>query len=106
MFALPHAQTHAAVLPHALAYNAPAVPNAVKRLQGAMRTDDPAAALFDLGVDVGANMALRDLGMPEDGIDQAVENTLKNPYWNPRPLEREGIRQTIAAAWAGQRPGS
>lgn len=103
-FALPHAQTHTAVLPHALAYNAPAAPDAVKRLQGALNRDDPAAALYDLGVSVGANMALRDFGMPEDGIDQAVESTLKNPYWNPRPLEREGIRQVIAAAWAGRRP--
>ena len=52
-----------------------------------------------------ATGALRDLGMPEDGIDRATDIALKNPYWNPRPLERDGIRALIAAAWAGDEPG-
>ena len=42
--------------------------------------------------------------MPESGIDKATEIALANPYWNPRPLERAGIRGLIARAWAGEEP--
>ena len=30
--------------------------------------------------------------MPEDGIDTATERAFANPYWNPRPLERDAVR--------------
>ena len=100
----PHAETHTIVLPHALSYNAPAVAPAMARLSKATQSDAPAAALFDLAERGGAPLALKDLGMPEDGIDRAVEITLQNPYWNPRPLEEDGIREIIRAAWEGRRP--
>lgn len=103
-FDLPHAETHTIVLPHALSYNAPAVAPAMARLAKATRSDTPAAALFDLAEKGGAPLALKDLGMPEDGIDRVVEITLDNPYWNPRPLEEDGIRAIIRAAWEGRRP--
>ncbi len=103
-FDLPHAETHTIVLPQALAYNAPAVPEAMDRLRQAMETDTPAAALFDLAERVGAQTALKDLGMPEEGISKAVDITFTNPYWNPRDLERDAIHDVIAAAWSGQRP--
>ncbi|MEP2990328.1 MAG: maleylacetate reductase [Parasphingorhabdus sp.] len=103
-FNLPHAETHTIVLPHALAYNAPAAVEAMTALRRATNSETPAAAFYDLAKSGGAPTALRDLGMPEDGIDQAVEITLANPYWNPRPLEREGVGEIIRAAWAGDRP--
>lgn len=103
-FGLPHAETHTIVLPNALSYNAPAAKDAMIILRRAMATDTPAAALYDLAKSGGATMSLSELGMSDDGIDQAVETTLANPYWNPRPLEKEGIRQIIQAAWAGERP--
>ena len=103
-FELPHAETHTIILPHALAYNAPAAPDAIKRLRQALGADDPATALYDLAGAVGAARALRDLGMPEGGIDRAVDLALANPYWNPRPLERDGIRNLLKRAWAGEPP--
>lgn len=105
-FDLPHAETHTAVLPHALAYNAPAVPEAMAILERALESAQPAAALFDLGERIGAKMALKDFGMPEEGIEKALRLTLENPYWNPRPLEPAAVRDTIAAAWAGLRPAA
>ncbi len=42
--------------------------------------------------------------MPEDGIDRAVEMTMKDPYWNPRPIEEAGLRALLARAYAGERP--
>lgn len=103
-FDLPHAETHTIVLPHALAYNAPAVPNALAAVGRALGTEDAALGIFELSGRVGAPRALRDLGMPEDGIDKAADMALANPYWNPRPLERRGIRELISRAWAGEEP--
>ncbi len=105
-FDLPHAETHTAILPHALAYNAPAVPQAMDSLRRATASETPAAALYDIARNAGAPTALKDLGMPEDGIERAVEITLENPYFNPRPLEHGALRQTLSAAWAGERPAA
>lgn len=103
-FDLPHAETHTIVLPHALAYNAPAVPDAMRALTRALATNDPPAALYALAVEVGAATALRDIGMPEDGIETATRITLANPYWNPRPIEADRIQALLSDAWAGNRP--
>jgi maleylacetate reductase len=105
-FNLPHAETHTIVLPHALAYNAAAAPEAVAALARSLGGSDPSLSLFELAGRLGAPRALREIGMPEDGIERASELALKNPYWNPRPLEREGIRTLIARAWAGEPPQS
>jgi maleylacetate reductase len=103
-FDLPHAETHTAVLPHALAYNAPSIPEVMKELADVLGTSDPARALYDLAGSVGACHALKDLGMPGGGIDEATNRALSNPYWNPRPLEREAVRDLIARAYAGHPP--
>lgn len=103
-FNLPHSETHTAVLPHAVAYNATVEPDAMRRIAGAIGKKDAATGLFDLASGLGARMALRDLGMPESGIEEAADLTLQNPYWNPRPLEKDAIRALLRAAWSGQRP--
>ena len=103
-FDLPHAQTHTAVLPHAVAYNAPAAPAAMQRVARALGVADAATGLYDLAAGLGARMALRDLGMPEAGIDQATDFALQNQYFNPRPLEKEALRALVRDAWAGVRP--
>jgi maleylacetate reductase len=105
-FDLPHSETHAIVLPHVVAYNAAAAPDAMARLCLALGAEDPALGLFELGRRIGAPRALRDLGMPEEGIERATDLALANPYWNPRPLEREAIRNLIADAWSGAPPRS
>jgi alcohol dehydrogenase class IV len=51
-----------------------------------------------------AKLALRDIGMPESGIDKAADLAVTNAYWNPRALERNAIRDLIARAWAGEPP--
>jgi maleylacetate reductase len=103
-FDLPHAETHTIVLPHALAYNAPSIPKAVETVARALAVDDAPKGIFELSKKVGAPRSLKDLGMPENGIDEAADLALSNPYWNPRPLERQGIRNLIARAWAGEEP--
>jgi alcohol dehydrogenase class IV len=105
MFDLPHAETHTAVLPHAVAYNRDAAPRAMQTIAASLQVSDPALGLYELARSLGATMALRDLGMPRAGIAQATDSALANPYWNPRPLEREGIQKLLTSAWEGARPG-
>lgn len=102
-FDLPHAETHTILLPHALAYNAPAIPRVTEKLAAVLGAD-PSGALFDLARAIGAPAALSQIGMPEDGIGRAVESAFANPYWNPRPLEKAAITALIGRAFSGQRP--
>lgn len=103
-FDLPHAETHTVILSHAIAYNAASAPVAMKRIARALDADEAATGVHDLARRLGAPRALRDLGMPESGIDQAAEIATRNPYPNPRPIERNAIRGLIARAWAGEAP--
>ena len=50
------------------------------RLCRALGAEDPALGLFELGRRIGGPRALRDLGMPHEGIDRATELALANPY--------------------------
>ena len=104
MFNLPHAPMHTAVLPHAVAYNASSTPEAMARVAKALGGDDAATGLFDLASGLGAQMALKSMGMPKDGIDEAVDQAMSNAYWNPKPLAKEGLRQLLADAYEGVRP--
>src|SRR5215469_11356282 len=105
-FDLPHAETHTIVLSHALAYNAPAVPDAMARISRAIGGADAARGIYDLARRLQTKLALRDIGMPEAGIERAADLAVTNAYWNPRPLERGAIRDLIARAWAGEPPGA
>ncbi len=104
LFDLPHAETHTAVLPHAVAYNREAAPEAMKAIARALGRQEPASGLYDLAASLGATMALRELGMPHAGIVEATELSLANPYWNPRALERAGIESLLTSAYEGARP--
>lgn len=102
-FDMPHAETHAVLLPHTAAYNQ----------QAASAELAPAAALFggtlggglwDFARSIGAPMTLRELGLKEADLDRAAELAVKNPYWNPRPIEQGALRALLGRAWAGDRP--
>lgn len=103
LFDLPHAETHTIVLPHVLQFNAPAIPDAMARLGRAMNTDDPVRVLVELERSLQVPMALRDLGMPEEGIGRAVAQAAANPYSNPRPVDAASLTELIERAWAGGR---
>ena len=108
-FDLPHAEVHTVVLPHALAYNAPAAGEALARVTRALAnagrpaTSAPRGA-FDLAKAHGAPTALRDIGMPANGLDRAADLAVQTPYPNPRPLERAAIRELLQRAYEGARP--
>lgn len=103
-FNLPHAETHTIVLPHAAAYNAQAAGDAMRRIAAALGASSAPGGLYDLGVAVGAKMALKDFGLKEADLDRAADLAVQNPYYNPRPITREGIRALLDDAYHGRRP--
>jgi maleylacetate reductase len=101
-FDLPHALTHAIVLPHVLAFNGPRAPEAVVRIGRALGVDDPAAGLRELADRLGIPAGLHALGMTEQQVGEAaaaVEPLV--PADNPRRTDREVLHELIHAAWAG-----
>lgn len=104
-FDLPHAQTHAIVLPHVLAFNAAHAPEAADRIADALGRRDAVAGLHELGVKLGVPADLRELGLREDDIDTVLDDILAlAPADNPRAVTPDGVRQLVHAAWAGTDP--
>jgi alcohol dehydrogenase class IV len=101
---LPHAETHTVVLPHAIAYNAPAVPDAMQRLAEALEgSEGDAIRGLNLLLDrLGVKRSLKDLGMKEGDIDKAAGIAMERQYWNPRAVEKDGIREVLRRCWAGE----
>jgi alcohol dehydrogenase class IV len=103
-FNLPHAETHAIVLPHAMAYNAVAASEAMARIAHAMGTSDAPGGLYDLARNSGAPPGLKDIGMVESDLERAADIAVSSPYWNPRPVERGAVLALLRNAWEGSRP--
>jgi maleylacetate reductase len=102
-FGLPHAETHAVLLPHTTAYNEPAVGDLLKPLADTFG-GTAGAGLWHFARSVGAPLRLADLGLKETDLDRAAEIATKNPYANPRPVSRDGIRQLLQHAYDGHCP--
>ncbi|MCW3468084.1 maleylacetate reductase [Rhodococcus pyridinivorans] len=99
---LPHAQTHATVLPYVLAFNAPAAPDAERRMAAAFGTDTAVAGLNALRAELNAPRALKDYGFDESNIDEAVELVLPVvPPSNPRSVSADDLRDLLRSAHAG-----
>ena len=107
-FDMPHSQTHTVVLPHAVAYVAPAAPAAMARLERAMGVGpgEGPKALYDLERRLDAPRSLDELGMPQNGLARVVEMVLAKPGWSPRPLEAAGLAQLLDNAFHGRPPAT
>jgi alcohol dehydrogenase class IV len=103
-FGLPHAETHAVMLPHATGFNAPAAPDAMARIARAIGAEDAARGLWDLAARIGAPMSLAALGLAEADLDRAASIAVTSPYPNPRPLTEGAIRSLLDDAFAGRPP--
>ena len=106
MFGLDHGDMNAVVLGHALAYNAPAIPEALARIECALGTGDAPGALFDLAATVEAPASLAAMGMPAAGLDEATARVVAEAAGNVRPPEPEGIRKMLDDAFTGRRPAA
>lgn len=102
-FDLPHAETHAIMLPHTAAYNAHAAAE-VLAPAAALFGGTLGAGLYDFAGALGAPQALKELGLAEADLDHAADLAVSNPYWNPAPVERDAVRTLLQRAWRGSRP--
>lgn len=104
---LPHAQTHATVLPYVLAFNAPFAPEADARIAAAFGSATGLEGLNRLRTVLDAPRALTDYGFTEESIPEAVSIALPFiPADNPRPVTTENLTELLHAAWAGSTPKS
>jgi alcohol dehydrogenase class IV len=109
---LAHAPTHAVVLPHVLALNVPAVPARAARLARALGSTtgpDPAAdalaGLEGLREVASPPRSLRELGLPEAELAEAVARVLAVvPASNPVPVTEAQLHDLLRAAWEGAAP--
>jgi maleylacetate reductase len=106
LFDLDHAQTHAVVLPYALAFNAPAIPAAMATLRRALKTDDPPGAIYALNRTMGLSTSLAGVGMPPERLADAVGVVMKVKGFNPRPYASTDVMAILERALAGEPPRS
>ncbi|SHL17845.1 maleylacetate reductase [Pseudonocardia thermophila] len=99
---MPHARTHAVLLPHVLAFNAPGAPEAAERIARALGADDAVAGLRALADELGVPRGLRELGLAEDRLAEAAQLAAPAvPKDNPVPVDETGLRELLRRAWAG-----
>ena len=102
---LPHAPTHAVVLPHVLALNAPGAPEAERRIAAAFGEATALEGLQALRRRLDAPRALRDYGFEESLIPDAVEAILPFvPRSNPVSVTPDHLTRLLRAAWEGAEP--
>jgi alcohol dehydrogenase class IV len=84
---------NALTLPPALRFNQEAVPEAIETFGKAMGTNDPVGKAEQLAA-LGEFGRLRDLGVPEDELDEVAEAVAARPgaVANPRPASPAEIR--------------
>ncbi|MDW3683733.1 maleylacetate reductase [Cupriavidus sp. CV2] len=104
MLNLPHAQTHAIILPHAVQYNAAAAPHVMARIAAALGSDDAARGLHQLARRLQVPLALEQLGVRHGDLARVADQALRAPYPNPAPLTRDGILRLLENAFAGVEP--
>jgi maleylacetate reductase len=102
-FNLPHAETHAIVLPHAVSYNQSAK-EAMRRIERALGSQPAAAALYDLLRKLPIPFRLVDIGMKEVDLERAARIASDAPYPNPRKVEYAPVLELLRDAYHGRRP--
>ncbi|MGW1710319.1 maleylacetate reductase and hydroxyquinol 1,2-dioxygenase domain-containing protein [Streptomyces sp. NPDC002206] len=105
-FGLPHAETHTVILPHAMAYNAPAARDVMNRIAEALGVADAPSGVFDLIASVGGPTSLGELGMAQADLPEAARLAVATPYPNPRELTYQGVESLLQDAWRGHRPAA
>jgi maleylacetate reductase len=110
-FNLVHADAHSVILPHAIAFNAPALPAEMARLADALGVPggDPAAALWDLAVASNVPTRLADLKgddglLRREDLPGAAHAAAEEITVNPRPVDEVDLLGLLERAYEGERP--
>jgi maleylacetate reductase len=105
-FNLPHAETHSVLLPHVASFNAEAASELLEPVRTILNAPGPGRGLHALARSLDAPMSLKEIGLPEDALDEAADVAIQQPYTNPQPVTRAGIRELLEDAWHGRRPAN
>ncbi|HEX3042150.1 MAG TPA: iron-containing alcohol dehydrogenase [Solirubrobacterales bacterium] len=94
-----HAETNAAILPHALAYLAARASEPYERLATALGTNR--GALADRVTELGRPRRLGDLGGDESRMEEAIQAMLQRPELAnvPGPPSAEDLERLVLQAW-------
>lgn len=104
-FGLPHAETHAIVLPHVVALYGPGEP--AERLAGVLGTGagEVGDALFALAGRLGLPRGLGEVGLPVGGEREAAALVLEAGGYNPVALGLPALVEALGRAARGEPPG-
>ena len=110
-FNLVHADAHSVILPHAIAFNAPALSDEMGRLAAALGAPggNPASALWDLAVASNVPTRLADLNghdglLKRDDLAGAARAAAEEITVNPRPVTEADLLGILERAYEGERP--
>ena len=96
---LPHAETHAIILPHVARFNLAAAGEARAHLSAALGKKDPADMLKSLLRGFPIPQHLRDIGFDKAKIDFVAEQVDKLAISVPRQVSVEDVRALLSAAY-------
>jgi maleylacetate reductase len=99
-YGIAHGAANALCLPPALRFNEPVAGEAIARFGEALGTDDPPARFEELAR-LGGFIRLRDLGVPEDELDEVAEATVQRAgaKANPRPASAAEVAELFRSIW-------
>ena len=100
-YGLPHGALNAICLPAALRFNEPVAPEALRKLGAALGADDDPIGRVEQLARLGGFGRLRDLGVPEDELDEVAEAAAARAgaKANPRPASPEQIAELLRSVY-------
>lgn len=106
-FNLPHAQAHAITLAYSVHYNRHADSEAMDRLAealGVSSREEVGIAIYRLNESLGIELALKDIGLPEEGPAEVARMVCDSPYYNPREYNYDELEALLQRAYKGLPP--
>lgn len=100
---LPHAQTHAILLPHTINFVEQTIP-AKLACVGEIFEGKAGIGLYDFSKEINAPTRLADIGVEKIDLNRLADLAVANPYWCPRKLDHSAILELLTNAWEGTRP--
>jgi maleylacetate reductase len=97
-YGLPHAETHAIILPHVARFNLAYAPEARARLADALGNQDPDAALGGMVSGFPIPQRLSEVGFDESRIDEAAAQVALLGIKEPRPVSAADAGGILRAA--------
>ena len=102
---LPHAETHAVLLPHSTRLVSSRVPAGMLEARQILGTDEPPpAAVFALLERLRLPVSLAALGLPEDALDDAAQLVAAGSHDDPLVPDEAALRAMLDDAFHGREP--